>query len=431
MQGLIMAAQLILALTILVGIHEFGHYIAARMFGVRVDKFFIFFDAWGKKLFSFKKGDTEYGIGWLPLGGYVKIAGMIDESMDKSYQDREPQEWEFRSKPAWQKLIIMLAGIFLNIVLGVFIFATINFTNKQFISIQSMGSNYEVTAYGKSIGLQTGDSIVGANGNTYNRLQDINYNVAFGGNLDVNRNGETIQLPVPKDHFKSGQPFITLYGDVSIKKIVEDSPAEQAGMQEGDTFQSINGTAIKSYPQFISMLQENKGETILVSILRNNKEELKSITVTDDGKLGFLPSVTISKVYKLGSISLKNSIAYGWKDAFNIVFLNAKAFVKIGKGEIKAKESLGGPIKIATMFGPTWDWGRFWNITGALSMVLAFMNILPIPALDGGHAVFAIYEMIMRKPVNEKFLEIAQLTGFIILMALMVFIFWNDISNLL
>lgn len=430
MQGLIMAAQMIVALTILVTIHEFGHYIAARMFGVRVDKFYVFFDAWGKKLFSFKKGETEYGIGWLPLGGYVKIAGMIDESMDKDYLSNEPQPWEFRSKPAWQKLIIMLAGIFLNVVLGVFIFTMINLFDRNIISVDDIGSNYEITEYGESIGLQSGDEIIGANDKEYMRMKDINYALAFGGHLDVNRNGNTVKLNVPDDHFKSANQFFYLHSNVKVAKLAGSVDyAKEAGLKAGDVIQSVNGIEYKNFVEFTSLLDDYKTDEVELTVLRNGEKVQLQTMVSEEGTIGFQAENVLKPEYHRTKIGIGKALEFGTTDAFNIVWLNMKAFAQISTGKLKAKESLGGPIKIATMFGANWNWLRFWSLTGALSMVLAFMNILPIPALDGGHAVFAIYEMITGREVNEKVLEVAQMTGFIILMSLMVFIFWNDIRT--
>ena len=430
MQGLIMAAQMIAALTILVTIHEFGHYIAARMFGVRVDKFYVFFDAWGKKLFSFKKGDTEYGVGWLPLGGYVKIAGMIDESMDKEYLTNEPQPWEFRSKPAWQKLIIMLAGIILNVVLGIFIFTIINLNDNNVVAVNDIGTNYQVTEYGESIGLQEGDRIIGANGEEFFRMKDINYELAFGGHLDVERNGQTVQLPVPEDHFKSANQFFYLNSDIQVAGLRSDVPyANEAGFKEGDIIQSINGTSYSNFQEFAALLDDLNGDEANFTVLRNGEEIKLNSMVSEEGEIGIRIDNVLKSSYEISDIGLGQAMKFGFADAFNIVWLNMKAFAQIGTGKLKAKDSVGGPIKIATMFGPNWDWLRFWSLTGALSMVLAFMNILPIPALDGGHAVFAIYEMVSGREVNERVLEIAQMTGFIILMTLMVFIFWNDIRT--
>ena len=425
-----MAAQMIAALTILVTIHEFGHYIAARMFGVRVDKFFVFFDAWGKKLFSFKKGETEYGLGWLPLGGYVKIAGMIDESMDKEFLNSEPQSWEFRSKPAWQKLIIMLGGIILNIILGILIFTVLNLTDKEFISLDDVGTDYKISEYGEQVGLQQGDEIIGANGKEYNRLKDLNYALAFGGNLDVKRNGEIVQLPVPKDHFKAANSFFYLDGNLRVTGLSKEIPnAKEAGFQKGDEILAINGQKYTSFTEFTNLMDDSKTDNAEFTILRDGVTKTLTAYIPENAQIGIGIDNVINQKYKRSKIAFGQAINYGVKDAFNIVFINAKAFLKIGQGEIKAKDSLGGPIKIATMFGAKWDWTKFWAITGALSMVLAFMNALPVPALDGGHAMFAIWEMISGKPVSEKVLEVAQLFGFFLLMSLMVFIFWNDIRT--
>lgn len=432
MDGLIMAAQMIVALTILVTIHEYGHYITARMFGIRVDKFFVFFDAWGKKLFSFKKGDTEYGIGWLPLGGYVKIAGMIDESMDKEFLEKAPEKWEFRSKPAWQKLIVMLAGIFLNVVLGVLIYFGLNLANKDLIRLSDVQDNYILSNYGKKLGIEEGDILLGANGKEFERMKDVKFEVAFGGMLDVKRDGQLVQIPVPEDFLKTGQEFIYLKSETEIADLPTNSDEQfNKNIQKGDKILTVNGISVEAFQQFQEFLGRNKDGKIELEVLRNDQKQILPINVSEDGRIGFKPKVTILGEYPIHPLNVRESLKYGWKDAFDVIKLNLTAFGQIGKGKLNPKEAVGGPIKIATLFGAHWDWTRFWSLTGMLSMVLAFMNLLPIPALDGGHAVFAIIEMITGKPINQKVLEIAQMIGFFLLMGLMVFIFGNDIIGLI
>lgn len=432
MDGLIMAAQMIVALTILVTIHEYGHYITARMFGIRVDKFFVFFDAWGKKLFSFKKGDTEYGLGWLPLGGYVKIAGMIDESMDKEFLEKEPESWEFRSKPAWQKLIVMLAGIFLNVVLGVLIYFGLNLANKDLIRLTDVKDNYIISNYGKKLGIEEGDIIIGANGKEFERMKDVKFAVAFGGMLNVKRNGKIVEIPVPEDYLKSGQEFVYLKSKTEVFQLPKNENEKfNKNIQKDDEILAINGIEIQAFEQFQERLGRSKNGEINLEVLRNGQKQILPLNVTEDGRIGFMPKVTIRDIYPRNPLSFSESLKYGWKDAFDVIALNLTAFKQIGQGKLNPKEAVGGPIKIATLFGAHWDWTRFWSLTGMLSMVLAFMNLLPIPALDGGHAVFAIIEMVTGKPVNQKVLEIAQMIGFFLLMGLMVLIFGNDILGLI
>ncbi|MBX2846228.1 MAG: RIP metalloprotease RseP [Saprospiraceae bacterium] len=427
LDGLVMAAQLILALTILVTIHELGHYLAARWFNVRVDKFFVFFDAGGKKLFSFKRGDTEYGVGWLPLGGYVKIAGMIDESMDKEYLNSEPQPWEFRSKKPWQKLIIMLGGIVFNIILGFLIFLAINTFSNKYLAVTEIQDKYFITEYGKQQGLQEGDVILGANGKTFKREKDMNMALAFGGTLDVERNGQRVNVPVPSEHFTNGDLF-DLYSKINIGKVTPGSNAEEGGLKKKDQVLAVNGQTIQRYSDFVDILEANKNGSVNILVDRKGKEETLNIAVDEAGKIGFMvDSFSLDRsTYSLNKSSFGEELKFAYDDAFSVMFVNAKAFWKMLTGKVNAKENLAGPVKIAKIFGANWDWGRFWALTASLSMILAFMNVLPIPALDGGHAVFAIIEWIQGKPVSDKILETAQVIGFFIVMGLMVFVLGND-----
>lgn len=451
---LTMIAQMILALTILVTIHEFGHYITAKWFNVQVDKFFVFMDAplgkgkkkegetdeeykkrgWDGKIWKTKRGETEFGFGWLPLGGYVKLAGMIDESMDKDWKDI-PEDRQFRFKPAWQKLIIMLAGIFLNLVLGVLIFSGLNATNKQFLPLEKVADKLVVSDYAKKIGIQDGDIPIGANGKPLTRLTDLRKAVGFGGDLQVKRNSSTVIIPIPDSLFTSGEE---LFSHQFKKEVLlapsKDGSGKKAGLKNGDQVLSVDGETMETIEQFMSVVSDNPGKELSFLVKRDDKELPKKVAVSDEGKIGtgfFTPE--LSEIYKpyYTKMSAGQAIQYGFKDAFDMIRLNIKAFGLIGKGKMKAKDSLAGPIQIATLFGSNWDWGRFWTLTGSLSMILAFVNVLPIPALDGGHAVFAIIEMLTGKPVNEKILEITQIIGFFIIMTLMVLILGNDILKVI
>jgi len=448
-----MIAQMILALTILVTIHEFGHYITAKWFNVQIDKFFVFMDApigkgkqkegetdeaykkrgWDGKLWKTKKGETEFGFGWLPLGGYVKLAGMIDESMDKDWKDI-PKNRQFRFKPAWQKLIIMLAGIFLNLVLGVLIFSSLNATNKKFLPLSTTADKLVVTDYAKTLGIQDGDLPISANGKELYRLKDLRTSVGFGGELTVDRNGKKMNFSIPDDLLISGNDlFINqTKKEVKLFSIDKKGTAKKAGLKNRDHVLSINNKKIETPDDFMSAVAGNAGNNLSLVINRDGKTIEKTVAVSDEGKIGtkFL-APDLSPIYEsyYSKMNIGDAVKYGFKDAFDMIFLNIKAFGLIGKGKMKAQDSLAVPIQIATLFGSNWDWVRFWTLTGSLSMILAFVNILPIPALDGGHAVFAIIEMITGKPVNEKVLEITQIIGFFIIMALMVFIIGNDIGK--
>ena len=432
MEGLIMTLQLILSLAILVTLHEFGHFITARMFGIRVEKFYLFFDAWGFKFFSFKKGDTEYGIGWLPLGGYVKIAGMIDESMDKAQLEKPAEDWEFRSKPAWQRLIVMLGGVTVNVILGIIIF-TMNIAvfEKQYLPMDEINKEgVYVYDIGKQIGFESGDKIIAVNGDKIERFNDAtSIGILFGATVTVERNSELIDIQVPDTIYKNfKRTHRHIYGienfTVKVDSLLQNGNAQKAGLLVGDKIIAINKIPTPSYGSLLEALPKFKGETVNVIIKRTENIDTLSIAVDSLGRIGFYNA--FPKI-KLNNYSFAQAIKYGTSDALETMVVNIKGLGKVFNGEEKATESVQGPIAIATMFGPVWDWYRFWKLTGMLSMVLAFMNVLPIPALDGGHAMFTIYEMIARRKPSDKFMEYAQMTGMIILLSLMVFIFGNDI----
>lgn len=439
MQGLIMAAQLILGLSILVTLHELGHFLAARMFGIKVEKFYLFFDAWGFKFFSFKKGDTEYGIGWLPLGGYVKIAGMIDESLDKEQLKSEPQTWEFRAKPAWQRLIVMVAGVFMNVILGILIFsATLLAYKKDYLPAEQVNKADGIYAYkyGRELGLQNGDRITAIDGKSFERFDDLlSSRVIFGSTLTVVRNNQTLEVQVPDNFYKtlgsSGRyDFIgPWYLQYNVGSVDPGNMADKAGLRKGDAIVSIDGKPIQSYDDLKQSLSTRKGQSVNIGVERDGKVlELQS-GVSAKGTIGIGHDVSLRRHpgYERVPYTLGNVIGFGASDAIETVVSNAKGIGKIFSGEEKATDSVQGPIGIAQIYGGVWDWSRFWTITGLLSMILAFMNMLPIPALDGGHVVFLLIESIFRVKLSDEFMEKAQVVGMVILLGLMIFAFGNDI----
>lgn len=438
MNGWIMAAQLIVGLSILVFVHELGHFLAARMFKIRVDKFYIFFDAWGYKFFSKKIGETEYGIGWLPLGGYVKIAGMIDESMDKEQMKQPAQPWEFRSKPAWQRFIVMIGGVTMNIILGIIIYtAWLLYFEEGYVPVSEINKN-GIYAYqlAREIGLQTGDKIIAVNGNSVERYKDINNpKVWLSDHLTIIREGKKMSISVPQNLFtkiiKVGKGnFISQENfPFQIDSVVQNTPADSAGLKSNDKIISINGESTLIYGQFRESVQSNAGKQVQLTIARNGDTINLNSRVNEDGTLGV---VTIfNRNSEIVKYSIPNAIKYGVKDAFGeLIYGTIIPFGKIFKGEIKPGESLQGPIGIAKIYGSTWDWKRFWYITALISMVLAFMNLLPIPALDGGHVVFILVEMVTRRQVSEKVIEKAQIVGMVILFTLMAYAIGNDIMKM-
>ncbi|SKC15255.1 RIP metalloprotease RseP [Dyadobacter psychrophilus] len=433
MEVLIMAGQLILGLSILVGLHEWGHMFAAKMFGMRVEKYFIGFPP---KIFSFQKGETEYGIGAIPLGGFVKISGMIDESMDTEAMSKEPQPWEFRSKPAWQRLIVMLGGIIVNVIVGIFIFIVIAYNDGDKYLSSTEVNKYGIVAgdLAKEIGLQTGDKIVRVNGKPFTNFDELGSSeVLLGSNSSytVNRAGKEVEIDIPNNFIeKLSDPeekrgFIRPLEPFKIGEVVPASPAQKAGLLTGDKVVSINGQPIQFFHELQAQLQSLKGKKAELIVQRGAGQKTLNANVDEDGTLGFYPESLLN--YTAIEYTLPQAISAGTGDAFAVVYNNIKGFGKIFRGEVSASKALSGPIGIARMFGGVWDWSRFWYLTGLLSMVLAFMNALPIPALDGGHAVILSYEIISGRKPSDRFLENAQKVGMVLLLGLMAFAIFNDV----
>ena len=436
MDVLIMAGQLLLGLSILVILHEFGHFIAARAFGIKVEKFYLFFDAWGFSLFKFNFKGVEYGIGWLPLGGYVKIAGMIDESMDTDQMAGPPQPWEFRSKPAWQRLIVMLGGIIVNIIVGIFIFwvLTIRY-GETFTPNANIKYGIVPGKIGIKMGLKAGDKINSVNGKPIVRFEDlISSKVLLDKTvLNVQRGNQTLDIKVPPT-------ILNDLSDYGIEEFISHAPrgkfsvdsvygaAKKAGLTKGDSIVAINNTKVTFFDEFQSQLLANKNKQVQLSVKRRDSLLTVSAQVDKNGKLGFsrpiqevLPKDTTIKYGVFAALPI------GATKAWTLFTDNAKAVGKIFTGQVKARKAISSPIGIAVMFGAHVNWIRFWTLVGLLSMALAFTNLLPVPGLDGGHTVFLLIEMIKGKPLSDKFLERAQIVGFVLLISLMVFAFGNDI----
>ncbi|MDM1292973.1 RIP metalloprotease RseP [Sphingobacterium sp. N143] len=436
---LIMVGQVILGLSILIVLHELGHFLAARAFGIKVEKFYLFFDAWGVKLFKFNYKGCEYGIGWLPLGGYVKIAGMIDESMDTEQLKGEPQPWEFRSKPAWQRLIVMLGGIIVNVIVGVLVFWMLTFKmGNTDIKMDQLVNGIVPGSIGESIGLKAGDKVIAIDGHRVENYSElVSSKVLMGGvTLTIERDGATKEIAVPADLLntlsdKKGEKFIEpRVKTTSIAQVVPESAASKMGFVKGDSIIAVNGVQVPFFDQFREQIKANINKSVAIKVVRAGAEVSLQGNVPADAMLGIGISHDSSIKPFTINYTLMEAFPIGAKKAFTVITDNAKGFGKIFKGEVRADKALSGPIGIATLFGTEVDWIRFWSLVGMLSMALAFMNLLPIPALDGGHVVFLLIEMIQGKPLSEKFLEKAQMVGFFILLALMVFIFGNDIFKL-
>lgn len=466
MEGFIMTAQLLLSLSILIAVHEWGHFIAARMFNIRVEKFYLFFDflfplanVANFALFKYKKGDTEFGIGWFPLGGYVKIAGMVDESMDKEQLKTEPQPWEFRSKPAWQRLIVMLGGIIVNVIVGILIFIGLTyFIGDTYIPTQYVNTHggIEARELGKQIGLQTGDKIIAINGNPFNDFSEVSQPdalLAQNSYYTVERNGEQIKISIPSDfieNFNSKEAALNfvvpriepIVGKVEKSFYPYDSARKEPGkemmstiagqinLQAGDRIIEINGEVIQYQDEVVKAVRAARGDSLHLKIKRGSEELSFKEDFKNHHMIGYLPEGIKEKDLAVITYGFGESIGKGTARAFGVITTQLKAFKKIFTGQISLKNSLSGPIGIAKAYGGNWDWIRFWTMTGLLSMVLAFMNLLPIPALDGGYVMFLLYEMITGREPSEKFFETSLKIGFAILIVLMIFVFYNDIAKL-
>ena len=428
----IKAFQLLLSLSILIVLHELGHFIPAKLFGTRVEKFYLFFDV-KYSLFKKKIGETVYGIGWLPLGGYVKISGMIDESFDKEQMQKPPQPWEFRSKPAWQRLIIMLGGVTVNLLLGFFIYMMVLFVwGKETLPQENIPLGLEPTALIQEIGFEKGDKILDVDGKKLDYVLDINKMLLLRPveKIKVEKlDGSISEINIPEnignDIFQSGQinSFIPLFS-ATIDSIVIDSPALYSGMQSGDKIVSINNEIIYDYVSFKNWLDNNSDDIIEVVVERGASNYTLSIDRNDDGTIGVIKTnrgiETIN--IKLGLVdSIKQGFDYGYWTLYEYVAGFSFVFTK------KGAQQLGGFGTIGNLFPAKWDWKGFWLSTALISIILAFMNVLPIPALDGGHVMFLIYEMVTGKRPSDKFMEVSTMIGFFLLIAIVLYANGNDL----
>jgi regulator of sigma E protease len=436
----IKAGQLILCLSILVVLHELGHFLPAKWFKCRVEKFYLFFDPWFS-LVKRKVGETIYGIGWLPLGGYVKIAGMIDESMDKEQMKMPPQPWEFRSKPAWQRLIIMIGGVTVNLILGFLIFAMVLFKwGEEYLPVRNITNGIFVDSLGQKIGLQDGDKILGVNGRQVENFEKIAGEIILNEaqRLQIERNGQKMDLPIPEGTIRSlirkkgepiGYPKFPAVVDSVDKSVAK---FKEGALQKGDQVIAFEGKPVRSYAELTYLRMPYKDKDVTVAVLRGSDTVNVRLSINKEGRLGFIAKPIKDFIkFEKKEYGFFESFPAGVRKGWNTLVMNVKNFkLLFTSKEVKASESLGSFISIGGMFGANWDWERFWSMTALLSIVLAFMNILPIPALDGGHVIFTLYEMITGRKPGDKFMEYAQIVGMVLLLGLMAYALGLDVFRL-
>ena len=437
------ALQLILSLALLVFIHELGHFMWARIFKVRVEKFYLFFDIglkklginWGGSIFKFKpkNSDTEYGMGWLPLGGYCKIAGMIDESMDTEQMKQPEQPWEFRSKPAWQRLLIMVGGVLNNFLLAILIYIGIMaYWGEKVIPYKNAELGMEFSESAEMLGFRDGDIPLSADGKELCFIVDEDIDLMKAAKqVTVQRNGKDTIINIP-DNYKfeddavTGIDFMDYRRPVVIESMMPADGAEKAGLKKGDRIMTVAGVPAEDYVTFTKHLMAHKSQPVMMTYMRDGKLDSAKVEVSDAGKIGIgLRQIdqiyTVDRKYYGFFASIPRGIEMGWEELAKYAGGFKKVFSKEGA------QSLGGFGAIGNLFPDVWDWEKFWELTALLSVILAFMNILPIPALDGGHVLFLFYEIIFRRKPSDKFMERAQMVGMILLIGLLLWANGNDI----
>lgn len=433
------AGQFILSFSILVVLHELGHFLPAKWFGCRVEKFYLFFDPWFS-LFKKKKGETEYGLGWIPFGGYVKIAGMIDESMDKEQLKKPAESWEFRSKPAWQRLIIMIGGVFVNVLLAIVIFIGITwYWGEEQLPTKNLAYGVHVDSLGKSLGLQDGDNVIAMDGKPIENFGTIESELVLteAKSLTVLRNGEKQEIKVPEQFMqkiikekKFSGMLIPQY-PVIVDSVSNTAVFNAGELKKGDTLIAINNQAFRYYHEFDALKKKATNQVAVLTAIRGKDTVQIKALVNEKGAIGFFQK---SPLTILGTEHIQYDLWAAIPIGFNRCWETLDRYItglkQLFTGKVNASDSLGSVISIGNTFPGVWDWERFWTLTGIFSIVLAFMNILPIPALDGGHALFTLYEMISGRKPGDKFMEYAQMAGMILLMGLMAYALGLDFWRL-
>jgi regulator of sigma E protease len=428
--------QFILSLSILVFLHELGHYFFARLFNTRVEKFYLFFNPWFS-LFKLKKGDTEYGIGWLPLGGYVKISGMIDESMDTDQMNTPPKPWEYRSKPAWQRFLIISGGVLVNFLLAIVIYTAVLYTwGEEFLPTKNVTHGVYCDPLAEEIGFRNGDKILSVDGKEVESFSQIPLAIIIDGAkvVTVERKGEIVDVSIDPafiPQLLKTQMLFQPRTPLVIEYVAEGSAAESSDIRVGDKLLAINGQRALYFDEFRNAVMSSPNETLLITMERNGSPIELDVAVPETGMVGIAPMSPYS-YYELERIeySLIGAIPAGIKSGVDTFSSYIKQLKLVFSPKTKAYESVGGFITIGSIFPKTWNWHFFWNLTAFISIVLAIMNMLPIPALDGGHMLFLVYEMVSGRKPSDKFMEYAQIMGMVFILALFVFANANDVIKL-
>lgn len=434
--------QLITSLSLLIVLHEMGHFLPARWFRTRVEKFYLFFDPYFS-LLKKKIGETEYGIGWIPLGGYVKISGMIDESMDKEQMAGPPQPWEFRSKPAWQRLIIMLGGVTVNFILGFFIFGMMYFAwGRDYLPADNVKYGIAVDSLGSTLGLQDGDRVLRVGDFQMTEFSDRTVVkeilIHNAPTITVIRDGQEVDLPVPDgtaarlaNSSNKNKPLFTIRIPFIADTVVADSPAAKGGMLADDQIISVNGQSTPYYHEFKRAIANQRNAEVQIGVLRGGDTLALAMTTNDEAMIGVGPYFYDHYFqFETQEYTLLQALPAGVVRGWDFLTSQIKAFGQMFRGKINASDSLGGFITIYDMFPAAWDWHDFWNMTAILSLILAFMNLLPIPALDGGHVIFLLWEVVTGRKVSDKVMEYATMAGFIIVIGLVLYANGLDIFRL-
>ena len=439
MEIVVKIGQFLLSLSLLIILHEMGHFLFARLFKTRVEKFYLFFNPWFS-LFKKKIGETEYGIGWLPLGGYVKISGMIDESMDKEQLKQPPQPYEFRSKKSYERLLIMLGGVLVNFIFALGIYIMVLYTwGEKYLPVRNMTYGIMVDSTGMNLGFRNGDKILAVDGNKVENYLSIVHDIVVNEakTVQVERNGREMEIILPENTIaeliKSELPILPRMPFYIEGFTDKDSAAYYSGVREGDRVIAINDIPTNFFDEFKNEIKAFKNQIVTLSLIRNETDTVQVNTnVFENGTIGVRANLDLTRYFQLEekTFTLAQSIPAGISKGYSMVRSYLKQLKLLFKPETKAYEEIGGFIKIGSIFPGTWDWQAFWNLTAFLSIILAIMNILPIPALDGGHVTFLLYEIVSGRKPGEKFLEYAQIAGMILLLSLLIYANGNDIINL-